>query len=54
LFSEVDNVLASQDDVLVPIEDLDVWIDPLDATQVRIYYRNKNSFLITGNISTNF
>ena len=42
-FSEVDGVLASQDDVLIPIEDLDVWIDPLDATQVRTSYLGRNN-----------
>ena len=30
---EVDAIVAEHEDVLVPEEDVDVWIDPLDATQ---------------------
>jgi hypothetical protein len=29
----VDGVVSDQADVEVPIDDVDVWIDPLDATQ---------------------
>ena len=32
--SDVDDVIADGEDVLLPIDDVDVWIDPLDATQV--------------------
>ena len=31
--SSVDKVITDDNDVLVPISELDVWIDPLDATQ---------------------
>ncbi len=30
---EIDKVVPDEDDVFLPIEDVDVWIDPLDATQ---------------------
>jgi hypothetical protein len=29
----VDGVVSDQADIEVPIDDVDVWIDPLDATQ---------------------
>ena len=29
----VDAIISDGDDVLVPIDEVDVWIDPLDATQ---------------------
>ena len=31
---EVDEVIPQDEDVAVDAADLDVWIDPLDATQV--------------------
>ena len=31
--SGVDAIISDGDDVLVPIDEVDVWIDPLDATQ---------------------
>ena len=31
--SSVDAIISAGDDVLVPIDEVDVWIDPLDATQ---------------------
>ena len=31
--ASVDKVITDDNDVLVPIGELDVWIDPLDATQ---------------------
>ena len=31
--ADVDKIITDGDDVLVPIEEVDVWIDPLDATQ---------------------
>ena len=31
---EVDDVIADMEDVYVPLDEVDVWIDPLDATQV--------------------
>merc|ERR1711997_129270 len=30
---EVDKIISDGDDILVPIDEVDVWIDPLDATQ---------------------
>ncbi len=30
---EVDRIIRSGDDLVVPVADVDVWIDPLDATQ---------------------
>ena len=30
---EVDKIISDADDVLVPMDEVDVWIDPLDATQ---------------------
>ena len=32
--NDVDDVISDGEDVLLPIDDVDVWIDPLDATQV--------------------
>lgn len=32
---DVDEIVSDGDDVDIPINDVDVWIDPLDATQVR-------------------
>ena len=31
--ASVDAIISAGDDVLVPIDEVDVWIDPLDATQ---------------------
>ena len=31
--SIVDQVISDGEDVLVPVDEIDVWIDPLDATQ---------------------
>ena len=31
--ASVDTIISAGDDVLVPIDEVDVWIDPLDATQ---------------------
>ena len=33
--TEVDEVIPDEDDDRIDINDIDVWIDPLDATQVR-------------------
>ena len=30
---DVDKIISDADDVLVPMDEVDVWIDPLDATQ---------------------
>ena len=34
---EVDDVIPVGEDSMVAIGDVDVWIDPLDATQARLY-----------------
>jgi hypothetical protein len=31
---DVDDIVSDGDDIDVPINEVDVWIDPLDATQV--------------------
>merc|ERR1711936_280608 len=31
--SEVDRIIPDSEDLILPAEDLDIWIDPLDATQ---------------------
>ena len=33
--TEVDEVIPDEDDERIDINDIDIWIDPLDATQVR-------------------
>ena len=33
--NEVDEVIPDEDDERIDINDIDIWIDPLDATQVR-------------------
>ena len=36
---DVNKIVPDDSDVIVPIDEIDVWIDPLDATQeVRMYY----------------
>jgi hypothetical protein len=32
--ADVDDIVSDGDDIDVPINEVDVWIDPLDATQV--------------------
>ena len=34
--TEVDEVIPDEEDDRIDINDIDIWIDPLDATQVRI------------------
>ena len=31
--ASVDQIISDSEDVLVPADEIDVWIDPLDATQ---------------------
>merc|ERR1711894_751340 len=31
--SEVDRIIPDSEDLILPAQDLDIWIDPLDATQ---------------------
>jgi hypothetical protein len=32
--ADVDDIVPDSDDFVVPLSEVDVWIDPLDATQV--------------------
>ena len=34
--TEVDELISEEDDARIDINDVDIWIDPLDATQVKI------------------
>ena len=34
--TEVDEVIPEKDDERIDINDIDIWIDPLDATQVSV------------------
>ena len=40
--SEVDEVIPDEDDERIDINDIDIWIDPLDATQVRAQLTNND------------
>ena len=41
--TEVDELISEEDDARIDINDIDIWIDPVDATQVK-----KSKFVLRG------